>query len=124
MNCREYIINETLVALICCSLVYVSATGLLAAAPAAGDLLKACEHSLKNGFAGIEGDMCTWYVTPCDCDYGKGNDMPRVCLPDRIAVETLARIVVAGLKDQPGFHAEDADFAAARILSRVYPCNE
>jgi hypothetical protein len=123
MNCREYI-NETLVALFCCSLVYVSATGLLVAAPAAGDLLKACEYSLKNGFAGIEADMCIWYVTPCDCDYGKENDMPRVCLPDGVAVETLARIVVAGLKADAGLHALDADFAANTLLSRIYPCNQ
>jgi len=94
------------------------------AVPTAVDLLHACESSLENNFQGIEGDVCTWYVTPCDCDYGKKNEMPRVCLPESVPVESLARIVVDGLKEQPGLHREDANYAAALILTRVYPCSE
>lgn len=121
---RKNYFNGRLSAFICCGLVYVCTVSPLPAAPAAADLLQACEHSLNNGFAGIEGEMCTWYVTPCDCDFGKENKLPRVCLPEQIAVETLARVVVDALKEQPGLHTEDADFAAAMILSRVYPCLE
>lgn len=98
--------------------------GTLQAAPAAADLLEACEYSLNNNFAGIKGEMCTWYVTPCDCDYGLDAVMPRVCLPEKIPVEDLARTVINGLKEQSELLAEDADFAAATILSRVYPCTE
>ena len=108
----------------CVGLVQLVLNNPVMASPAAADLLQACELSLNNGFEGIEGDMCTWYVTPCDCDYGKVNDMPKVCLPESVPVETLARAVVAGLRKRTELHAENADFAAAAILSRVYPCNQ
>lgn len=108
----------------CAGVIQLLLITLVMAAPAASELLKACEHSLANGFEGIEGDMCTWYVTPCDCDYGMASDTPRVCLPKSEPVESLAQTVVEGLREQPELHAEDADFAAATILSRIYPCNE
>lgn len=117
-------INKTMPAVIFAGVIQLFFTILCLAAPAAGDLLQACEHSLSNGFDGVEGDMCTWYVTPCDCDYGKVNNMPRVCLPESVPIEILARTVVDGLREQTELHTEDADFAAAAILSRVYPCNQ
>jgi hypothetical protein len=94
------------------------------AAPSGKELLAACEQSLEDGFDGIAGQMCTWYVTPCDCDYGNKPDMPRVCLPASVPVEMLARDVVDGLSDQPGLQQKDADIATALILSRTYPCND
>ena len=117
-------INKTLLTLACFGLVYMFYINPLSAAPTAVDLLYACEHSLENGFQGIEGEVCTWYVTPCDCDYGKANEIPRVCLPESVPVETLARIVVSGLKEQPELRMNDANYAAALILSRIYPCKE
>lgn len=94
------------------------------AAPSGADLESACQQSLNDGFHGNEGMLCTWYVTPCDCDYGKKQDLPRVCLPQTVSVETLASEVVAGLQAQPGLKTRDAGFAAARILSRIYPCHD
>ena len=117
-------INKTLPFAVRTGLVFFIFVSPLPAAPSAVDLLHACEFSMENNFQGIEGDICAWYVTPCDCDYGKTNEMPRVCLPDSVPVESLARIVVTGLKEQPGLHVEDANYAAAFILSRVYPCSE
>lgn len=96
----------------------------LTAAPVAADLLRACENSLNAEFQGIEGELCTWYVTPCDCDYGKSNDLPRVCLPEAESTESLARTVIAGLRETPGLLDKPADYAAAIILSREYPCTE
>ncbi|OGT64690.1 MAG: hypothetical protein A2W69_01470 [Gammaproteobacteria bacterium RIFCSPLOWO2_02_47_7] len=120
----EIYTNETLPVAACFGLILLIFISPLSAAPSAVDLLDACEHSLQNGFQGIKGDVCIWYVTPCDCDYGKTKEMPRVCLPDSVPVESLARIVVRGLKEQPGLHMENADYAAAMILSRIYPCSE
>lgn len=94
------------------------------AAPSAADLEAACQQSLNEGFHGNEGMLCTWYVTPCDCDYGKKQEIPRVCLPGTVSVETLANEVMAGLQQQPELKTEDAGFAAALILSRIYPCHD
>jgi hypothetical protein len=94
----------------------------VSAAPSAGDLLMACEHSLIHGFEGIEGEMCAWYITPCDCDYGEEYEIPRVCLTDSVTTEELARHVISGLKTHPELHSEDANYAAAVILSGIYPC--
>jgi hypothetical protein len=123
MNYKIYI-NKMLPMMECAGLIQLVLINPVMAAPAAIDLLKACEHSLAKGFEGIEGEMCTWYVTPCDCDYGMVNDMPRVCLPKSVPVESLAQTVVEGLREQPELHMENADYAAATILSRIYPCNE
>lgn len=94
------------------------------AAPSGADLLTACENSLVKGFSGEEGMMCTWYVTPCDCDYGQANEVPRVCLPQSPDVEALARTVIAGLAKQTELQAKDASFAAATILSSLYSCGD
>jgi hypothetical protein len=116
--------NKKYSIVVCVWLLHLIFTSSLSAAPSAFDLLEACEISLKNGFQGIEGELCTWYITPCDCDYGKTKETPRVCLPEPVPVESLARIVVRGLKEQPELHMEDANYAAAIILSHVYPCSE
>ncbi|MEJ2761756.1 MAG: Rap1a/Tai family immunity protein [Gammaproteobacteria bacterium] len=91
-------------------------------APGGADLLAACNHSLKRGFTGMQGAMCSYYVTPCDCAAVRKPDAPRVCLPDDVPVAELARKVVAGLKARPGLQSRSASAAAAVILSRDYPC--
>lgn len=68
--------------------------------------------------------MCFWYVTPCDCDYRKAANLPRVCLPQSVPTETLARTVIDGLKEKPELQSESADYAASVILSRIYPCSD
>ena len=93
------------------------------AAPLASDLLAACEYSLANGFQGSNGMMCVWYVTPCDCSYGKESVIPRVCLPDGKTPESLAREVINDLKSQTELQSESAEMAAAMILSPKYPCD-
>ena len=92
--------------------------------PSGAKLLTACEQSLVNGFTGIEGMMCTWYVTPCDCDYSKGSETPRVCLPPSPDIEALAREVTAGLRAQPDLQGKGANIAAGLILTRIYPCSD
>ena len=91
------------------------------AAPGADDLLRACEGSLAHGFQGIEGQMCTWYVRPCECDPERPAK-PKVCLPEGLSTEELARKVVAGLKADPALLGLEADVAAARVLVKDYPC--
>ena len=91
------------------------------AAPPATDLLRACEQSLASGFSGIEGQLCTWYVRPCDCDATKP-DLPPVCLPEGMETEVLAEKVVRGLKAEPALMELEADVAATRILVREFPC--
>ena len=94
------------------------------AAPSGADLLEACEHSLAHGFQGIAGQMCTWYVPPCDCTYNREKQIPRVCLPATVSVEALAQEVISGLREQAALQGEEAAVAATFILSRTYPCRE
>jgi len=93
------------------------------AAPSANELLAACQDSLANGFHASTGMMCSWYVTPCDCHHGKDLAIPRVCLTGIESEESLAKIVVAGLKAQPALQLESAEMAAGIILSANYPCD-
>lgn len=93
------------------------------AAPLAIDLLSACEDALVNGFQSKTGMMCIWYVTPCDCNFGKEKTVPRVCLPKKAAHDELAREVVAGLHKQPELASETAVMAAGLVLSPMYPCD-
>ena len=95
---------------------------LLSATPTGLQLLEACEIAVSNGFKGSEGLVCEWYVTPCDCDVGKPNAVPRVCLPEVFASKELAQKVIVDLKSEPELTARSADDAAAIILSRSYPC--
>jgi len=97
----------------------------VAAAPSGADLIAACEQALANDFQGMNGQMCTWYVTPCDCTYGQESTrMPRVCLPFSVAVEDLAREVITTLQAEPALQSEEAGLAAALILARTYPCQD
>lgn len=93
------------------------------AAPSAKGLLKACEDSLENGFHGSTGMKCSWYVTPCDCHNGKDLALPRVCLTGIESEESLAKIVVGGLKAQPALQLKSAEMAVGIILSVGYPCD-
>ena len=93
----------------------------VAAAPDGADLLAACEHALQHDFQGVKGKMCQWYVTPCDCDHGQ-QPRPRVCLPQDIPVDTLAREVIMGIREKHELQSESAGMAAAIILSEHYPC--
>ncbi len=95
----------------------------LHAAPTGADVLAACEEALEKGFHGTRAMMCVWYVTPCDCHHGKDSAIPRVCLPDGKAAETLAREVIDGLKSQPDLLSESAEVSAGVILAVKYPCN-
>lgn len=93
------------------------------AAPSGEQLLAACNDSLMHDFQGINGVMCAWYVTPCDCEKGK-ETLPKICLTEPVSTATLAKTVVAGLRKHPELQREDAEFAAASILSQVYSCPE
>lgn len=97
-----------------------SPSAVVQAAPSGSDLLQACTQSMQHGFDDMVGKMCTWYVTPCDCKIDKG--IPLVCLPAEIPTETLASLVIDGLKAQPELQQMDATRAAATILSAKYPC--
>lgn len=94
------------------------------AAPTGADVVAACEESLASGFQGTIGMMCVWYVTPCDCDFGKDPAIPRVCLPDDKEPEALAREVIEGLKLRPELQSETAALAASTVLATKYPCEE
>ena len=101
-----------------------SFSNLALADPSGAELLTACEQSLMKGFSGTEGMMCTWYVTPCDCDHEKNSDIPRVCLPASPDIDALAHEVATGLIAQPELLEKNADFAANTILIRKYPCDD
>lgn len=92
--------------------------------PNGADLLAACQHSMDQGFSDIQGMLCSWYVTPCDCDYEKNNQLPRVCLPGIPDIDFLAQQVISGLIASPELLDKKADFAASTILSRHYPCSK
>lgn len=90
------------------------------ATPTGAELLEVCESALKSNFRGVRGKMCTWYVTPCNCDAAPG--LPRVCLTAPIEPPELAFTVTQVLKAIPEFQLKDAEEAVALILSEVYPC--
>lgn len=93
------------------------------AVPSGGDLLKACNASLANGFEGVNGTMCKWYITPCDCETG-GQTLPEICLPEPVSTEILAKAVITGLSEHPELQRQDAAFAAAAVLSEIYSCSD
>jgi hypothetical protein len=93
------------------------------AAPSGSDLLTACETALQQGFQDATGMMCTWYVTPCDCHYGQAPEVPRVCLPDGLETEYLAKEVITGLKSNPQLQKKTAEVSVGEILVKKYPCN-
>lgn len=93
------------------------------AAPSGADLLEACEISLEQGFQTTKGMLCVWYVTPCDCHYGKDSEVPRVCLPEGLDAEFLAKEVISGLKLDPILQAHSAEIAAGKVLVKKYSCD-
>ncbi len=95
----------------------------VSAAPTGADVVAACEESLAKGFQDIKGMMCVWYVTPCDCSYGKDPAIPRVCLPDGKDTDALAREVIEGLKLQPELLSQSAELSSNTILAAKYPCD-
>jgi len=115
-------INPVLLCLVAYVLLSMLFNGRVMATPSGANLLTACEYSLINGFQGIKGQMCIWYAAPCDCSYGEESNVPRVCLPAAVATETLVQEVIAGLLKQTELQAEEANVAAALILSPTYPC--
>ncbi|MGK0297159.1 MAG: hypothetical protein ACI9XC_000760 [Gammaproteobacteria bacterium] len=90
------------------------------ATPTGKDLLFACSKSIESGFNSIEGQMCTWYVIPCDCN--ANIDVPQACLPENIEITSLANIVIEGINQTPELENEYAALSAAIILSKNYPC--
>jgi hypothetical protein len=106
--------------LFCLMSVLLLTHGRLVAAPTGGDLLEACTESVSRGFDSMIGQMCTWYVTPCDCNIDKS--LPAVCLPESADTKSLSAIVISGLTTQPDLQQLDATRAAAMILSEEYPC--
>jgi hypothetical protein len=110
------------------ALLLIAAPGLLVQAPGSGaapggaDLAVACETALAEGFDGIHGRMCIWYVTACDCASGGAIELPRVCLPADAEIEALAAAVLQGLHEDPELLVADAALAAATVLSGIYPC--
>lgn len=102
---------------------YASGPRVTHAAPDGADLKSACQRSLADGFTGIHGEMCTWYVTPCDCDINKADDIGPICLPPDATTGMLARIVIDGIADSPELQKRGAAEAAAVVLSKEFPCS-
>jgi len=91
------------------------------AAPDGTDLLRACETSVSNGFRNIEGQICEYYVIPCNCDVDPV--VPgHICLPDHISTKKLAVEVIDGLRNSPELQQQYAGTAAGIILTQRYPC--
>jgi len=106
--------------LACVTAVILITPGHSIAAPTGKDLFDACTDSLENGFDTMEGRMCVWYVTPCNCDTA----LPQVCLPEATDTDNLARDVIEGLTNKTDLQQADAAYAAAFILSEKYSCPE
>jgi hypothetical protein len=98
--------------------------GVVMAAPDGADLEQACAGALANGFDDVRGQMCEYYVRPCDCTAGQLPATPRVCLPEGVATPSLARRVLAGLEERPELKRRHAATAAALILVQDYPCRD
>jgi hypothetical protein len=102
------------------TLLLIIITSPVTAAPTGSDLLYACNESVKSGFDSIEGQMCTWYATPCDCN--PDDKMPKVCLPEDLSKLDAARIIIGGLTEETELQMQTASDAAIIILARKYPC--
>lgn len=93
------------------------------AAPlSSGELIQVCQQALANGYSGRKAQMCTWYVSPCDCDRPNDQDFPRVCIPKSVPSAKLAEDVVFLLKELPEYKDSDGARAAAKLLAVLYPC--
>jgi len=95
---------------------------LVHAVPSSDELVQICERALANGYNGKRAQMCTWYVTPCDCDVSQLGEIPRVCIPTNVQSRKLAQQVTELLKALPEYRQPDGARAAAQVLSVVYPC--
>ncbi len=94
------------------------------AVPTSDELVTICERALNAGYVGRRAQMCTWYVTPCDCDVSSSGDMPRVCIPKGTPTARLARQVVEVLGELEEYQQPDGARAAAQVLAVIYPCEE
>lgn len=101
-------------------LVGALAVSVAIAAPTGAELLDVCASALNSNFRGLRGQMCTWYVTPCDCDGTPG--LPRVCLTEPVEPAKLAFTVTEMMKAEPALQDKSAEEAVALILSELYPC--
>lgn len=93
------------------------------AVPTSDELVNICEHALRTGYVGRRAQMCTWYVTPCDCDISAVGDMPRVCIPEGTPTTQLAKQVVEVLSELQEYRQADGARAAAQVLAVIYPCD-
>ncbi len=91
------------------------------AVPTGSDLLLACSLARDNNFDSIQGQMCTWYVIPCNCNYDA--DIPQSCTPENMQVPELANIVIEGLTNNEALLNQTASKSAAIILAEQFSCN-
>ncbi|NNE37107.1 MAG: hypothetical protein HKN08_02285 [Gammaproteobacteria bacterium] len=91
------------------------------AAPTGSDLLLACSTAQENGYDSIQGQMCTWYVIPCNCSYD--TDIPESCTPEDMQVQELADIVIKHLTGNDALLSQTATKSAAIILAEKFPCD-
>lgn len=89
--------------------------------PTGEDLLKSCQSLLSSETTQMQQMLCTWYILPCDCEQ-KDKTIPKVCLPDKVDEEELARIIVKELEHKQQLQRSSALFAANSILQKYYPC--
>lgn len=102
-----------------CTFLVLPGAAAAAAGPNGEDLLNACSVSIENGSDNAASAMCGWYVRPCNCDTA----LPPVCLPESVSTDRLAREVISGIDTRPELKNESAAFAAAAVLSEIYPCD-
>lgn len=107
----------------CCFFILLFLSGNASAAPTGRQLLDACRGVVAGSAGRIDSMMCEWYIRPCNCEVGENVKIPRVCLPDGVSSETLARKVIEGMETENELAGESASYAAAVILSKTYPCN-
>lgn len=106
---------------LCIAILAAIAMSPVYAAPTGADLLAACTQAEATSYQSLEGQMCSWYVMPCDCDNNPA--LTPVCAPDSVQTHTLAAMIISALAADPGLHELDAAIAANRVLAQEYPCN-
>ncbi len=89
-------------------------------APTGSDLLLACNTAQEEGYDSIQGQMCTWYIIPCNCSMDPA--IPESCTPENMEVHELADIIIEGLTGNNILLDETATMSAAIILSEKFPC--
>ena len=91
--------------------------------PTGQSLLDSCKAYDINQADDLQSMMCLWYVMPCDCEK-KDQQIPKVCLPDKVDESSLIKLVIKGLSSQKRLLTESAELAANTILSQHYPCSD